>query len=401
MKKPLQLAALLCGIFASSALLAAGKEPGFRFANGWTLTPVVSAGVYWESNVHDTAHNEESGGGWRVQPTLSLNYTAARTRLGINAFYTLERGFDNADGEDSDSYGVSIGLVRELTQRLNLSFSASYSHTDEDEYYGVGWDWNNPDLGRISSDETDSYNVNAALGWVSASQKWQGNLGAGFSHSEYDDYDNDTTSYNLSAQVGRAIGPHTYWNVSLSGSIDDPDDGDKSVAYYIMTGISGQLSEKLSYTTLVGLGIYDFEGADGYRSDTEYGPSYSASLSYKINRTFALALSLNSRYEAEYNGYADCYYVWSHNLTGAINAQWTDTLSSSLRLSAFYEEHIDGGDSGFGDTSRTYYQIAFSSAYKFNRYLSLTGSVSWKTDDYDDGETTDNLRADIGLTFTF
>ena len=405
MKKPLQLAAFLCGcLLATTAFAAPGKEPGFKFGNGWTLLPQVSLGLFWESNARDTVNDEESGGGWRVQPSFSLNYELNRTRLGINGFYTLERGFDDEDAQDTDSYGVSFALLRELGSRWNLSLSASYVHSEDDEFYGEGWDLNNPMAFRVETDESDNYTVNGALGYTSA--KWQASIGFGWSRQDYDDdWNNTSDSYNVSLMGGRAIGQNTFWNLSVTGQWDDPTHGDTSLAYYIMTGVNGDLSRKLSYSVMVGLGIYDFDGADGYSSDTEYGPSYSASLSYKINKTFALSLSLNSRYEAEYAGYADCYYVWSHNLSAGLNAQWTDKFSSSLRLAAFYEDHISSDARGGSDNDRTYYQVVLGSSYRFNRYMSLNGSISWKNDQYDYGQSgddsSDDFRADIGLTFTF
>ena len=404
MKKPLQLAALLCGcLLATTALAAPGKEPGFKFGNGWTLLPKVNLGVFWESNIRDTIHDEESGGGWRVQPSFSLNFERNRTKLGINGFYTFERGFESKDAADSDSYGVSVALLRELSQRWNLSLSASYVHSEDDEFYGEGWVLDDPLATRIETDESDNYTANAALGY--RSDKWQASIGAGWSRTDYDNSWNSTTdNYNVSVMGGRAIGKHTYWNLSVTGQMNDPDYGDTSLAYYIMTGINAEVSRNLSYNVMFGLGIYDFDGADGFKSETEYGPTYTAGVTYKINKTFALSASLNSRYEAEYAGWADCYYVWSHNFTMALNAQWTDKFSSTLRMAAFYEDHISSDVRGGSDNDRTYYQVALSSSYQFNRYLFLTGSISWKTDQYDyygHDESKDDFRADIGLTFTF
>ena len=257
---------------------------------------------------------------------------------------------------------------------------------------------------RVETEESDSYTVNGALGYTA--EKWQGSIGFGWSRTDYDDdWNNTTDTYNVSGLVGLAIGPHTFLNVSVSGQWDDPSYGDSSIAYYIMTGVNGDLSRKLSYSVMAGLGVYDFDGADGYSSETEYGPTYNASLSYKINKTFALSVSLNSRYEPEYDGMAECYYVWSHNLSAGLNAQWTDKFSSTLRVAAFYEDHISSDARGGSDNDRTYYQGVLGSSYQFNRYVSLNGSISWKNDQYDYGQSgddsSDDFRADIGLTFRF
>lgn len=403
MKKPLALAALLCGCLMASAvqggIFDVKKEgTGFQFAGGKAvLTPSVSIGAFWESNARDTSHDEESGGGWRVQPTLSFGYDAKRTNLGINGFYTMERGFEDKDAQDSDSYGVNIGLRRELSQYWNLTLSTSYSRSENDEFYGDTW---SPyGLSRIDEDRRETYTANGALGY--RTDKWQLSIGAGWSRSkELDGWKQTTDTYNFSVMGGRAISFKTYLNVSLSMSVDDPEYGNTSESYYIMTGVSGDLSKRFSYSAMVGVGIYDYSG---YYGETEFGPSYDISGAYKLSRKIALSLALSSRYEPEYNGDSKAYYVWSHNLTGAVNFQWTDSFSSRLNLAAFYEEHTAPDNwNGSQDYERTYLQIAFNTYWKVNDYASLYGGVSWKSDMYSgDRDDRDDLRGDIGLSFTF
>lgn len=398
MKKPHIFAAVLFGCFAASMASAEKKGPGFQFDGGrMTLVPTVSVGAFWESNAHNTAHNEKSGGGWRVQPMLSFGYDTKRTNLGINGFYTLERGFDSKDAEDSDSYGVNIGLRQELSQRWNLTLSTSYSRSENDEFYGA--DWGPYGLSRIDTDRQENYSANLGLGYRSS--KWQASFGAGWSRSkQLDGWKQTSDSYNLSVMGGRAIGPHTYWNVSLSMSVDDPEYGNTSESYYLMTGVSGELSERFSYSAMAGVGIYDYSG---YYGETEFGPSYDISGAYKLSRKIALSLALSSRYEPEYNGDSKAYYVWSHNLTGAVNVQWCDVLSSRFDVAVMYEEHTAPDHwNGSRDYDRTYLQFAFNTYYKFNDYASLYGGVSWRTDMYSgDRDDRDNLRADVGLSFTF
>lgn len=406
MKNPLLLAAVLCGCLMASVASAEAtghKGPGFQFMGGkLKLIPTVNVGAFWESNARDTAHNEESGGGWRVQPTLSLSYDMRRTNLGVNGFYTMERGFESKDAQDSDSYGVNIGLRHELSERWNLTLSTSYSRSENDEFYGDTWNnntWNPYGLSRIDENRQETYNANLALGY--RSEKWQASFGAGWHRSkQLDGWKQTSDSYNASVMLGRAIGPHTYWNVSLSMSMDDPEYGNTSESYYLMTGASGELSKRFSYSAMAGLGIYDYSG---YYGETEFGPSYDISGAYKLSRKVALSLALSSRYEPEYNGDSKAYYVWSHNLTGAVNVQWCEVLSSRFNTAIMYEEHTSPDNwRGSRDYERTYLQFAFNTYYKFNDYASLNAGVSWKTDMYSgDRDDKDDLRADIGLTYSF
>lgn len=399
MKQPLLFAAFLCGcLFALPA--QAAKEPGFKFGgsdNEWVLVPRVDTGLFWESNAHDTSHNEKSGAGWRVQPALRLTHQGRRTKVAAGAFYTMERGFDSKDGEDRDSYGVNFSLLRELRQNLNLTVSGAYVRSEDDDFY---WADDVTRAPQIDTEKSEHYNFNAALGYQGS--RWQWSVGAGWSRRrDLDDGSKHETSdtYTFSALAGRAIGPQKYWNVSLTASIDDPEYSGTSYSYYLMTGLSGQASQRLSYSVMAGLGMYDYSG---YKSETDVAPAYNASVAYKLNRTFALSLALSSQYEPEYSGNTKAYYVWSHNLTAGVNAQWSDRLSSRLNLALLYEEHVAPEAAHGRDFDRTYMKASFTTYWKFNAYTSLYGTLSWSDDLYSgrSGDK-DNLRADIGLSFTF
>ncbi len=400
MKKPLFFAALLCGLIATPAIARLG-QPGYNFGQDVRVTPTVSLGVFWDSNARDTATNEESGSGWTFRPTLSLVKQGRLTNLSISGFYTMERGFDSDDALDSDSYGLSLGLSRELTKHYTLTVSAAYSRSENDEFYQM---WNST-LGQlmdtVDKDKQESYSANVALGYQNA--KWQWSVGTGWSRSKYlEGNKHHSDTYSLVAMAGRAISAQSYWNLSFSTSWDDSSAagaGDDQ-GYYIMTGVSGAVTNRTTYNAMVGVGIYDFDGE--YGSQTEVGPTYNVGMAYKANRTFAFSLAMSSRYEPEYGGNLQSYYIWSHHLTGAVNAQWTDKLSSRLNVSWVYEDHQaeDGYSGGQGDYDRTYYQFAFNTRYSFTPNAAVYGGISWAIDDYGSNDE-DSLRLDLGLTYTF
>ena len=405
MKKPLQLVALLCGCLVTTSVFAQNidKGPGFRY-KGWDIGASVSVGAFWESNAHNSTTDDESGAGWRVQPSLTLSRQLGdRSSFGTSLFYTMERGFDDEDAQDSDSYGIALNYSRTLNPRWRLSISGSYSHSENDEFYGAGWDPNNPMLSRVDSDETDNYNVNVGLAYTGF-RKWNLSIGAGWSRSDYEDsWGSTNDSYNASVTAGYRWSERTSWNFSLSASTDDPDGGETSHSYSLMTGLSHTISNRLSLTAMVGASFQDYQG---YNDDTSVDPSYSLSLSYRASERIALALSLNSTYESEYYNdaryNARSTYVWSHNLTGSMTVKWSDKVYSSLSISGFYEEHV-ATVGGLSDRNRTYIQVACNTSYRFNNYVSMYGSVSWKNDqyDYDNGDdTADDIRLDVGLTFT-
>ncbi len=387
------LTATLCGCLALPALAKEG--PGFQFNGGrLQVNPVVTTGVFWESD--NGNGKDDSGGGWRIQPALSFGYNTRRTNLGLNLFYTYERGFEDKDARDSDSYGVNLSLRQELSRRWNLMVSTSYSRSENDEFYG--YDWNKSGVPLIDEDRQENYNFNTALGY--RTDKWQASIGAGWSRSKLlDGWKNCSDVYNLSVLGGRAIGPHTYWNASVTMSIDKPDYGNTSESYYLMTGVSGETSARTSYSAMAGVGIYDYSG---YYGETDIGPTYNISGAYKLSRRVALSMALSSRYEPEYNGDAKSFYIWSHHLTGAVNFQWTDVLSSRLSVAGMYEQHETPSGTAARSYDRTYVQLSFSTSYKLNDYVSLYGSVSWKEDMYSgDRKDEDEYRMDAGLTFRF
>lgn len=399
MKKPLTLAALLCGcIFAATASAKAAYQPGFVFNGGKVrLDPTVNVGIAWESNINDTTTHEKDGFLWRIQPALNFSYNAKKTTLGLNMFYTAEHAFDSGDSADSDSYGISFSLLQMLNERARFTLTSTYTHSENDEFYWAG-DANRP--GSVDKDETDNYNVTGAFGYTA--KKWHASLGAGWRRSEQLEGNKQISdAFNVNAMWGKAVGAHTYWDVSLGTTLDRPDDGDDSISYTLMTGVSGEVSARTAYTAMLGLTIYDYSG---YVDDTSVGPAYNISGSYRLSRKVTLSLAASSSYQSEYagGGAAKHYYVFSHAITAAANFQWTDVLSSRLDLRYNFEQHEDAG-AGRGDSDRTYYQLAASSYYKFNNFATLYGRLSYSKDEYDNRSDSDkdNIRCELGLSFRF
>lgn len=399
MKKPLMFAAFLCGCLLTTAAFASeGKQPGFKFCTGKvSVDPVVNLGLFWESNMNNTSHHEESGFGWRIQPALSISYTAKRTTLGVNMFYTAERAFDGDKGGDSDSYGVNFTLLHKLNERTRLTMNGSYTRSENDNFY-----WANDPLqtGYLDKDKSENYNFNTALGYTA--KKWHSSIGAGWRRTkQLDGAKQVSDAFTLNGMWGKAMGAHTYWDVSLGLTLDRPDDGDDSISYTLMTGISGDVNARTTYSAMFGLTIYDYSG---FVDDTAYGPAYNISGSYRLSRKVTLSLSASSRYESEYAGYgaAQHYYVFSHTLTAAANFQWTDIFSSRLDARVNLEQHEDVS-AGTGNADRTYYQLRASSYYKFNQYSTLYGSLSYSMDEYDRSSNSDkdNVRCEVGLSFRF
>ena len=382
------------GLPLVAAPLFNGNGIAFGPHDAWRFSPSVSIGAFWESNANNTTRGEKSGGGWRVQPSFALSYAGKENarKLGsfsLSGFYSMERGFDSKNAQDSDSYGANLSFRRNLGRNVTLSASASYSRSENDEFYGEAWNENG--VPRIDENRSESYNANVAIGYEG--ERWRSSLGLGWSRTkQLDGFKSKYDSYNLSASIGRAIASRHYFNLNLSTTWDEADEN--SQAYYIRVGFSGSISQKLTYSSLVGVGIYDYSG---YVDDTAIGPSYDLSLAWKINRTFAASLAVSSQYEPEYDDDQRDYYIWSHRLTGAINAQWSERWSSRLNMAWCYEDHI-GADNA-RDYDRTYVQTSFSTTWAFNRFMSLYGSLSWKTDMYSDSEDSNDVRADIGMTF--
>lgn len=397
MKKPLLFAAFLCGCLLSTTALAGSEhQPGFKFCAGkLVVSPTVNAGITWESNMNDTYDHEESGFMWRVQPALAIQYNAKRTTLGMNAFYTMERAFDSNKGGDSDSYGINFSLLQQLNERTRLTVTGAYTRSEDDQFY-----WTNDPTrpGTIDKDETENYNFNAAWGYTA--KKWHFSLGTGWRRTkQLDGAKQVSDALNINGMWGKAIGAHTYWDVSLGATLDRPDDGDDSISYTLMTGVSGDISERTSYSAMLGVTMYDYSG---YVDDTAFGPAYNISGSYRLTRKITLSLAASSRYESEYAGYgaSEHYYVFNHSITAAANFQWTDIISSRLDLRYNFEQHEDAG-AGAGDKDRTYYQISASTYYKFNEFATLYGRLAYSKDEYDGGNSKDNVRCELGLSFRF
>lgn len=401
MKKPLIYAALLCGCFMSAPRLAASEyQPGFRIGS-FKVEPVINTGIAWESNLGNSSHNEESGFLWRLQAAASIVPAVTedrRTFLTANVFYNMERGFDSDDGADSDSYGISAVFRRELSKRLNFTLNGSYTRSENDNFWYGGYDAaGNPTTPEIYTDKSENYNLNAAVGY--RGPQWTLGFGAGWHRSRQLDDDNVTNdSYTASVRAGHvlpAISPNCYLTVSLSAIYDDPEDGDASTSYTLLTGLSGDFSDKTTYSAMVGISYYDY---NGLVDDSSVNPAYNVSIARKLSRRFSLALAASSRYEAEDSGNADLYYVWSHHLTAALNATIDDKTNARLSASGIYEEHT--GSKGHNDYDRTYTQVQLSLHHQFYRALYGYTSASWRRDD-NDADEQDDFRVEVGLSWRF
>lgn len=398
MKKPIFFAALLCGCFmASSVQATTDYKPGFRFGN-FKVDPVINTGLAWESNIGNSSRDEESGFLWRLQAAASISPVITedrRTFFSANVFYNLERGFDNDDGADSDSYGISGLFRRELSKRWNLTINGAYTRSENDNFWG-GYDNTVPE---IYTNKSENYNLNAALGY--RGPKWTFSVGAGWHRSrQLDGIKTTNDSYTMSVQVGHvlpAISNSCYATTSLSMIYDDPEDGDTSVSYTLLGGLSGDFSSKTSYAAMIGLSYYDY---NGLVDDTSINPAYNLSVARKLTRRLSVAASASSRYEAEDSGRADLYYVWSHHLTGALNIVVDDKTDARISLSTVLEDHT-GTANGTNDYDRTYFQIQASAHHQFYRSIYGYFSISYRRDDDGNSSEKDDVRVELGLSWRF
>lgn len=403
MKKPFFYAALLCGCMMSTSLLAATSEykPGFRLGN-FKIDPVINAGIAWESNIRNTSQNEESGFLWRLQLAASITPAVLESRrnfFSANTFYTMERGFDGDDGADADSYGLSALFRRELSKNWNLTINGAYTRSENDNFLYGGRDaYGNYTVPEIYADKSENYNLNAAVGY--RGPKWTFGFGVGW-HRDHELEGRKTTndSYTASVQAGHvlpAISPSCYWTTSLSTIYDDPDDGETSNSYTLLTGLSGDFSDRTTYAAMFGLSYYDYSGVI---DDTSVNPAYNLSIARKLTRRLAVSAAASSRYEAENSGDAKLSYVWSHHLTGALNITIDDRTNARLSLSGIFEEHTYTSG-GKGDYDRLYLQAQVSLHRQFYRALYGFTSLSWRRDDNGSDEK-DDIRFEIGLSWRF
>ncbi len=389
MKKPFIFAFLMCGCFAATNAYA--YKPGFSLGE-LKIAPVVNASLAWESNANNSYNNEESALMWRLQPAFSASYSARRTLFTLNGFYTLERGF-SGEGGDTDSYGLSGALMRDIGRDGRFTVNFAYTHSEDDQFYFGGVDADGNVLpSSIDKDKRENYNFSVAYG--SRGPRWMYSIGGGWYRTRQLETSGTTNdSYNLTAQGGIATSATNYLSASFSVNADKPERGSTSISYTLMAGVSGDFSERTSYVAMAGVSYYDYSGLI---DDTSFSPAYNVSLARKLTRRIAVALALSSRYEAEDSGWANLYYVWSHHLTASMNYT-VDTLTSlRLDLSAAYEDHT-GTIEAAQDYDRIYYNVRGSVYRKLSEVMTGYASISWRRDDNDSNEK-DDIRLEAGFS---
>ncbi len=395
MKSSLLAVSLLIGGFFANTVMAREERPvGFRFGRNLTMNPVVNVGAFWES---ESDGNDESGAGWRVQPAVSFGYQARRTTMGLNLYYTMERGFDNDNGQDSDSFGESFSLQHVLSKKWTLSLTQSFTRSEDDQFI-----WSNDPMAapQIYNHKSDNFAFGVGLGYR-PNDRWNFSGNATYRFTKYDHANSgDSSTCGLSFMAGRRVfGGRANWNNSFSVSMDKPDGGDNSISYTLMTGYGAPLSAKLSWSTMFGVSFYDYSG---FQSDTTVEPAYSISGAWKINRRLSLSVALSSYYSAEYSSRAAQrhYYTWNNALSAGLNYQWSDRNSSNIRFGYNLENHM-GATAGARDYDRQYLNVSFSHAYNFNNNVSLYGSVTYRREMGDVADDDDEIRLDAGLSFRF
>lgn len=412
MKKPLAIVALLIGIgmaTSSSVAVAASKTPGITFNNGKLhINPAVSIGIFHDSNVHGTydtdEEGEEGGAGWKVAPTLQLNFTGKSTSILLGGSYTANRGFNKEDSLDTDSYGQNLVISHQLSRRIALTLTQSFSHSENDEFRdGLGGA-----APSIDNRATQNLSINGALA-IQLSSLSSLSLGAGYTLSNsLEDDGADSTSYSFQGQYSRQRSAHTNWLLTGSLGLDKPDDGQGSNSYTLLAGIGSNLAKNINYQVQGGFSVYAFEGS---QSETNISPSYSVTLAWQVAHRLALSMAMNSNYQPSDSQKDQANsYIWVNSMTMGVNYKpaFSDKVTFRLDVGYNLEQTIYSGESTFGytpdDYDRNYFNSRFNVYYAFNPYLSLYAGTGYNyetTNEGGDDKNKTEIRSDIGLQFKY
>lgn len=370
------------------------RAPGVRIGT-FTLRPEISETINHEWRKDgDTKQNRgylETG----IRGTLTSDWS--RHELTVTGAGVLQNNI-SGEGEEEPRADIDAELRLDLWDETVARLRAGYSFEREDA----------DDPNAISNAKTQSgvntYRLGAAIerdfGLI------RGSVGLDLDRRTYGDVEleNGTTlsvedrnrnSGTLTARVGYEMSPALipFIEAAVGRSIYDLREDtlgfERSYqSYATRGGLEVDLGEKLNGELALGYETYRFE--DDRLSDVS-GLSIDGRLNWSPQRgtdvLFGLSTGLNPSTTAGVSGSLD--YTLTNIITHEMRSDLVARLSNTLIIRKY------PSDSRSSD--ETTWRTGAGLTWDMNRYLALTGDVSYERTTPDVGETTDITRVGVGL----
>ncbi len=371
------------------------RAPGIRIGT-FTLRPSVSETINHEWRKDGDTKTSRGYLETGIRGTLTSDWS--RHQLTVTGEGVLQNNI-SGEGEEEPRANVDAELRLDLWDETIARLRAGYSFEREDA------DDPNAISNAKNQSAVNTYRLGAAVerdfGLI------RGSVGIDFDRRTYGDvelengtnlsvkYRNRNTGV-LTARVGYELSPALipFLEASVGKSLydlrEDPLGFERSYQTYAARGgIELDLGEKLYGELGLGYETYNFEDE---RLGELRGLSVDGRLNWSPQRgtdvLFAVSTDLNPSTTPGDAGSID------YNLTNIITHQMRSDLVARLTNSLTLRNYPSNARSSDETTWRT----GAGLTYDINRYLALTGDVSYERTTRDQGDTTDITRVGVGLT---
>ncbi len=378
-----------------SSLVTGSFAPanGITFGNNsFRLSPYFKTGYFYDSNpanAPDGNARKKESSGWNYTPGLDFAYTGNDWGFSLGGYYSYDDYFEKIF---KDEYTFSErGQVYKKSDRWRATFTETYWRTKD-----LGYDLAELGGGYSGAGLRDNLNVAGALSW-DATEKSSLAGSVAYSKTWYDD---DSyagySSYAFTGEYDHQLTAKTMIILQAGFTIDDRDErSDYSYQYSFMAGLGSRLTEKVRYRLLVGLMYYE------YADTTQVAPSVSGSLTWQIDRKWALSWMANSSFQPSYaDAYANGYQLTYATSLGVV---YKPTQRIQFRLDGVAQIYKYEGDWGtaYDDYSDSE-SIRGSVSWYANRYVSVYASARYYLNNSATPDSDyDSFRVDLGLTVRY
>ncbi len=400
-----------------------GDEQGIKLLdNRLTLSPYVSMSYTYDSNIDSSKHSK-SGSQWNVNPGINMKYDGELWGIDANVFYTYHAYNRYTSQLNSSSYGENVKF--RWSNALGGGTGSTINFTQSFRQIAQDDDMTN-DKGRGIGRDRRQFSFGGGI-----DHRINNYMHGGLDIDYYFlDYDNNVDKYatmygwkrmNLGGTLGCTLTKWTDLLVSASYQWYEQDNDRESTGHSsdastsrrrpdseskgwtVMAGLGTHATEKLRYRIMTGWSHFEY-GGGVYDTD---GWTYQLAGDWQIDAENTWhAMVIGSSYyqpsETSYSAASKVYTLSGGIAKGLVKNQLRATFDLSYRketqeYSAYREDDYD----------QDVITARAGLSYKFNRLLSVYGTVEYQTDmasgdgvnghEYD----YDRWRGTLGLRLTY
>lgn len=415
MKKILTISLIAFAMAASAEMM--DRPGGIRVGSHMILRPYVSLAYTYDTNAKSQDADEVKTGSWTISPALSATYDQENWGIAANVFYTYHASEKQTSEMNKHSYGESLAWhwadssMNEKGWSLMIQENYQMMIQDDDMTNSAGHGY-----GR----DRQQFTLNAA-----AERRLTDKLHLGVNGGYYWlDYKNDKEKYRplygwsrwtVGADVGYAFSRWTDLiiagsyqgydqdnsankDLNAAGSSYNKNVSNDSEGYTLQAGIQTRATERISYRLLTGWSRFEY-GGGAYTDD---GWTYTASGNWRHTDTLSSSLMASSYYQPSETSYGGANRT-DQISWGVQKSLLSSKLNASFDIAYRRQERVYSAYMNSKKPIENILSYRFGLNYTLNRFASLFGNVEYSQymQSKGLGKDYDRFRGTIGVRLSY